>query len=70
MSEIKSRFGETPYLEFGWGDKGFYQANEITSGITFKAVFWPTESVVHVVAVPKEPRIYFKNSEGQKCRVG
>ncbi len=62
MPEIKDRFGETTYLEFGWGDKGFYQANEITSGITLQAIFWPTESVVHVVALSAGPQDYFKNS--------
>ncbi|MDH5765393.1 MAG: TIGR02117 family protein [Gammaproteobacteria bacterium] len=61
--ELDQRFGETLYLEFGWGDKGFYQANEITSGLTLRAVFWPTESVMHVVAVPVYPYEYFPDSE-------
>ncbi|MGF1761592.1 DUF2459 domain-containing protein, partial [Photobacterium sagamiensis] len=26
VPELKRRFGDTPYIEFGWGDKGFYQA--------------------------------------------
>ena len=52
-----------PYLEFGWGDKGFYQAKEITSGLSMRAIFWPTESVMHVVAVPQNPDIYFPKSK-------
>ena len=61
--QLKKRFGNVPYLEIGWGDKGFYQANEITSGLTMRAIFWPTESVVHIVAVDKEPQRYFPESE-------
>ncbi|MCW8924225.1 MAG: TIGR02117 family protein [Gammaproteobacteria bacterium] len=52
-----------PYLEFGWGDKGFYQAKEITSGLSIQAIFWPTESVMHVVAVPENPESYFPQSK-------
>ena len=61
--QLRERFGQVSYLEFGWGDKGFYQANEITSGLTMRAIFWPTESVVHVVAVSKSPEEYFNNSK-------
>lgn len=56
-------FGISPYYEIGWGDKGFYEAEEITTKITFQALFIPTESVLHVVAVSKDPRNYFSNSE-------
>lgn len=63
---LKKRFGSTPYLEFGWGDKAFYQAEEITTGITLSAIFWPTESVIHAVAVPEMPNEYFPNNEIEK----
>jgi uncharacterized protein (TIGR02117 family) len=63
IPELKQRFGDIPYIEFGWGDKGFYQAREITSGLTVKAIFWPTDSVVHAVAVPVIAADYFPNSE-------
>lgn len=62
LPRLRERFGDTPYLEFGWGDKGFYQAKEITAGLTIQAIFWPTESVMHVVAVPADVRRYFANS--------
>ena len=52
IPELKNRFGNAPYIEFGWGDNEFYQAEEITSGITLKAIFLPTDSVVHAVLVP------------------
>jgi len=60
---LAKRFKNPLYYEIGWGDKGFYQANEITTGITLQAVFWPTESVVHIVSVPSDPLLYFANSE-------
>ena len=63
IPQLKERFGNMPYLEFGWGDKGFYQAKEITSGLSMRAIFWPTESVMHVVAVPQNPDIYFPKSK-------
>jgi len=63
LPTLGQRFGDSPYIEFGWGDKGFYQANEITSGLTVQAIFWPTESVIHAVAVPNRIRRYFPRSE-------
>lgn len=63
---LKKRFADSPNIEFGWGDQGFYQANEITAGLTIKAIFWPTESVVHAVAVPDDVVAYFKNSDISK----
>ena len=66
IPELKNRFGNAPYIEFGWGDNEFYQAEEITSGITLKAIFLPTDSVVHVVAVTRKAEKYFKHSEVEK----
>lgn len=60
---LNSNFGFNPYYEIGWGDKGFYEAEEITTKITLQAMFIPTESVLHVVAVPKDPSLYFNGSE-------
>lgn len=48
-----------PYLEFGWGDKYFYQAENPTVGLGIKAILWSTKSVVHVVALPLRPDEYF-----------
>ena len=66
LPALKNRFGNTPYIEFGWGDKGFYQANEITTGLTFRAMFWSSGSVIHAVAVTGEPLKYFQNSDIQQ----
>ena len=50
-------------MDSGREHKGFYQAKEITSGLTLRAIFWPTESVIHAVAVPQNVYEYFANSE-------
>ena len=63
LPNLESRFEDSPYIEFGWGDKGFYQAKEMTSGLTVRAIFWPTESVIHAVAVPNHIHQYFPRSE-------
>ncbi|MBK7003603.1 MAG: TIGR02117 family protein [Rhodoferax sp.] len=63
IPELKERFGDAPYYEIGWGDKGFYQAQEITTGLSLQALFWSEGTVMHVVAVPYSVRTYFGNSE-------
>lgn len=47
------------YVEFGWGDEGFYQTQRITSGMALKAILWPTDTVLHVVYFAQNPRIVF-----------
>lgn len=63
LPALKKRFGDAPFIEFGWGDKGFYQSNEITTGLTFRAMFWSAGSVIHAVAVPREVADFFSGSE-------
>ena len=63
LPKLKERFTDTPYIEFGWGDEEFYQAEEATIGITLSAIIWPTESVIHAVAVPEKANDYFPNSD-------
>jgi len=63
IPKLRERFGDIPYIEFGWGDKGFYQTKEITSGLTLRAIFWPTKSVIHAVSVPERADVYFTGSE-------
>lgn len=57
------RFSAAEYYEFGWGDKGFYQASEITSGVTLQAIIWSPGTVMHVVALPVSPTDYFPGSD-------
>ena len=66
IPELGQRFKGSPYIEFGWGDKGFYQSKEITLGLTLRAIFWPTQSVVHAVAVPDYVESYFGGSKVER----
>lgn len=60
---LKESFQNNGHIEIGWGDKGFYQAKKITAGLAMRAICWPTESVIHAVAVPVSPPEYFPTSE-------
>lgn len=46
---LLSFFPDARYLEFGWGDAAFYQADKPTARMTIAAVFWPTPTVMEVV---------------------
>ena len=62
LPELKDRYGTAAYIEFGWGDEEYYQAKEITSGLTLKALFWPTNAVVHTAAKNDSFYTYFPDS--------
>ncbi len=66
LPALGNRFDNAPFIEFGWGDKGFYQAKEITSGLTLQAIFWPTESVVHAVGLESSVYEQFPHSKIQR----
>ena len=66
IPSLEKRFRDNPYIELGWGDRDFYQSNEFFWGITLSAILWPTDSVIHSVAVPKKVERYFSNSEVEK----
>ena len=38
--QLKARFGEVEFLEVGWGDEAFYQAEEITFANAARAALW------------------------------
>ena len=63
LPALRERFGDVPRIEFGWGDKAFYQADEITAGLAIKASLWPTAAVMHAVVVPSDVAAYFPRSE-------
>jgi uncharacterized protein (TIGR02117 family) len=63
IPELGARFGDVAYYELGWGDTGFYQSREITTGLTLQAMFWSEGAVMHVVAVPRSPSDYFPGEE-------
>jgi len=63
---LKKRFATAAYFEIGWGDKGFYQAKEVTTQLTLQAMFYSSGSVVQVVAVPEKVNRYFHHSQVEK----
>ncbi len=63
LPKLRERFADAPFIEFGWGDKGFYQSEKVTAKLAIKAMFIPTESVIHAVAVLDAPAVYFPESE-------
>lgn len=56
-------FPQAKYIEVGWGDAGFYQAEQITLGLVLKAILWPTSTVLHVVGLAASPIISFPHSQ-------
>ncbi len=54
---------EEEFVEIGWGDERFYQAQTVTPGMAVRAAFWPTSTVLHVVAFRGPPSSYFSGHE-------
>ena len=69
LPDLEKVMGESTYFEFGWGDADFYQGEEVTSGITLKAILWPTESVLHIVSIREDPRVRFRNHDVVEVRI-
>lgn len=63
VPELAQRFDDALFYEIGWGDAGFYRALQITTRLTLDAVFRPTPTVVHVVALDQDPALEFPRSE-------
>lgn len=62
-------FPDSEHLEVGWGDRDFYQAAEPTSGLALKAAFWPTSSVLHIMAFRGPVEGFLRGSESIKIRL-
>ena len=63
LAFLEDHFGQNSFYEIGWGDKGFYQAENVTTTLAVKAFLWPTDSVMHVAALQKSPFAVFSESE-------
>jgi len=57
------------YLEIGWGDRDYYPAPGFNLWYGFKALFWPTASVLHVTGFDPPPKRYFPGSEVAELRI-
>ena len=62
-------FDRKQWLEFGWGDAAFYQADGISVPLALRALFSPTDAVMHVYAFDGAPAHNFSKSEVVRLRV-
>ena len=65
LPQLQKRFGSVAYIEFGWGDKAFYQAKEITAELALQAILWPTDAVIHAVGIPEVSDRYYTHQQLQ-----
>jgi len=56
-------FQGTDYVEFGWGDEGFYRARKVTPGLVAKAALIPTPSVLHLAGFQGRVEEFFTASD-------
>jgi len=66
---VHKNLSSTGYLEIGWGDRDFYQTPSPHLGIALKAIFLPTQSVLHIVAFNESVVSYFPHGEIIKVRL-
>lgn len=52
---LKARFSEMRYLEFGWGDRRYYQTESSALSEKLLAVLVPSGSTMHVVGLAEKP---------------
>jgi uncharacterized protein (TIGR02117 family) len=57
------------YIEIGWGDRDYYPAPGFNLWYGFKALAWPTPSVLHVTGFDEPPARYFSASEVVELRL-
>jgi uncharacterized protein (TIGR02117 family) len=57
------------YLEIGWGERDYYPAPGFNLWYGFKALAWPTPSVLHVTGFEEPPARYFAASEVVELRL-
>jgi len=48
---VLAEFANSDYLEFGWGDARYYQAEQESWWMGIRAALWPTASVIHVIGL-------------------
>lgn len=59
----KEDFPGADYLELGWGDWDYYQADDPGVWLALKAALWPTASVLNVIGVQGSLRSRFAGYE-------
>lgn len=68
LAAVLARFSQHSFVEFGWGDEGFYRhvptVASITAGLAVRALFHPgNPSVLHVVGLGEGPRVFFAQAD-------
>ncbi|MDO9424761.1 MAG: DUF2459 domain-containing protein [Methylobacter sp.] len=62
-------FEDISFIEFGWGDQAFYQADSFSVFLAIRALFFPTGSVMHVAGLRHTPEFYFRHSDMEGIRI-
>lgn len=63
IQPIPSVTENSRFVEFGWGDEMFYRAPAISVWLAIRALFWPTDSVMHISGIHYDPLLYYRHSE-------
>ena len=53
LPDLETRFPQADYLEFGWGDRQYFQSENSALAAKLCAVLIPGASTMHVVAMPE-----------------
>jgi len=69
LAFLGNHFDKAEWYEIGWGDKQFYQAGEVTAGLALRAGLLPTDTVLHITALPEPPDAYFAKSRVIRMRI-
>lgn len=51
------------FIELGWGDAQYLQSPDPGSGLALRAALWPTDSALHLIALPEAPPRYYHFNE-------
>ena len=67
--ENSKEFLNAKYIEFGYGDRDYYMSSVKSFFLGVSALFWPTESVVHVVRIDKNLKEAFPTSKIYRIKI-
>jgi uncharacterized protein (TIGR02117 family) len=56
-------FSKTSYLEFGWGEQSYYPDPNPSIFVGLKALFWPSDSLLHVAGYDINPDNVFAKED-------
>lgn len=65
----EKKFNDWRWLQFGWGDAAFYQTPDAGLLLGLRAIFTPTDTVMHIVGLNDPPAKAFPTRETVALRV-